>query len=57
MTALDQTAHFVNAARFDLLADARILRAGTDALWPRLDLRAPRIVSRSRWWSCAYAVE
>jgi hypothetical protein len=57
MTALDQTAHFVNSARFDMHADARILRAGTDALWPRLDLRAPRIVSRSRWWSCAYAVE
>lgn len=36
MTAVDQTAHFLAAAQFDLLADARIIRAGTTTSFGRV---------------------
>jgi acyl-coenzyme A thioesterase PaaI-like protein len=38
MTAVDQTAHFLGAARFDLLADARIIRAGTMTSFGRVSI-------------------
>ena len=38
MTALDQTAHFLGPAQFDLLADARILRAGTTTSFGRVSI-------------------
>ena len=38
MTAVDQTAHFLGPAHFDLLADARILRAGTTTSFGRVSI-------------------
>jgi acyl-coenzyme A thioesterase PaaI-like protein len=38
MTAVDQTAHFLGPARFDLLADARIIRAGTTTSFGRVSI-------------------
>jgi acyl-coenzyme A thioesterase PaaI-like protein len=38
MTAVDQTAHFLAPARFDLLADARIIRAGTTTSFGRVSI-------------------
>lgn len=38
MTAIDQTAHFLGPAQFDLLADARILRAGTTTSFGRVSI-------------------
>jgi acyl-coenzyme A thioesterase PaaI-like protein len=38
MTAIDQTAHFLGAAQFDLLADARVLRAGTTTSFGRVSI-------------------
>lgn len=38
MAAVDQTAHFLGPARFDLLADARIIRAGTTTSFGRVSI-------------------
>jgi acyl-coenzyme A thioesterase PaaI-like protein len=38
MTAVDQTAHFLGPGQFDLLADARILRAGTTTSFGRVSI-------------------
>ena len=38
MTALDQTAHFLGPAHFDLLADARVIRAGTTTSFGRVSI-------------------
>jgi acyl-coenzyme A thioesterase PaaI-like protein len=38
MTAIDQTAHFLGAAQSDLLADARIVRAGTTTSFGRVSI-------------------
>jgi len=36
MSAVDQTAHFLGPAQFDLLADARVIRAGTTTSFGRV---------------------
>lgn len=38
MTALDQTTHFLGPAQFDLLADARVIRAGTTTSFGRVSI-------------------
>jgi acyl-coenzyme A thioesterase PaaI-like protein len=38
MFVVDQTAHFLGPARFDLLADARIIRAGTTTSFGRISI-------------------
>lgn len=38
MAAVDQTAHFLGPAQFDLLADARIIRAGTTTNFGRVSI-------------------
>ncbi|MGD9920238.1 MAG: PaaI family thioesterase [Pseudorhodoplanes sp.] len=38
MTAVDQTAHFLGPAQFDLLADARVIRAGTTTSFGRVSI-------------------
>lgn len=38
MSAVDQTAHFLGPAQFDLLADARIIRAGTTTIFGRVSI-------------------
>ncbi|HWV40353.1 hotdog domain-containing protein [Pseudorhodoplanes sp.] len=38
MNAVDQTAHFLGSAQFDLLADARIIRAGTMTCFGRVSI-------------------
>jgi acyl-coenzyme A thioesterase PaaI-like protein len=38
MAAVDQTAHFLGPANFDLLADARVIRAGTTTSFVRVSI-------------------
>ena len=55
ITTVDQTAHFLGPARFDLLADARILRSGAAASFGRVSIFGASHRQPVAMMSCVYA--
>jgi acyl-coenzyme A thioesterase PaaI-like protein len=56
MAAVDQTAHFLGPAQFDLLADARIIRAGTMTSFGRVSIFGASNRQRVAMMSGAYTM-
>ena len=56
MTAVDQTAHFLGPAQSDLLADARIIRAGTTTSFGRVSIFGASSRQRVAMMSGAYTM-
>ena len=56
MAAVDQTAHFLGPAQFDLLADARIIRAGTTTSFGRVSIFGASNRQRVAMMSGAYTM-
>lgn len=55
MTAIDQTVHFLAAARFDVLADARIIWAGATTMFGRISIIGATVRTPIAMVSAAYA--